>query len=132
MIEQIRGDVDLFLYDLKLMDDERHRKFTGVSNELILSNLKRLSENNQQLEIRIPLIPGINDDAKNLEQTAAFVSRLPNITGIELMGYHNIATAKYEALGMVYSLPDTTPPTEEAMQAAASIFAHTQLNVKMS
>lgn len=130
VIAGIRGYVDLFLYDLKLMDDERHKKYTGVSNELILSNLQRLEESGERIEIRIPLIPGVNDDAENLQQTAEFISRLPNITGVELMGYHDIAAAKYEALGMVYPLPDIVPPSEAAMQKAASYFEISGLNIK--
>ncbi len=132
VIDGIRDDVDLFLYDLKLMDNVRHKKFTGVSNELILNNLQRLADNGKQIEIRIPLIPGVNGDAENLEQTAAFIAKLPNITGVELMGYHDIAAAKYEALGMVYPLPDTAPPSEAAMQAAASYFENTGLNIKVT
>jgi pyruvate formate lyase activating enzyme len=132
VIDGIRGNVDLFLYDLKLMDNERHKQTTGVSNELILSNLKRLAENGSQIFVRIPLIPGINDDAENLEQSVAFIAGLPHITGVELMGYHDIAAAKYEALGMVYPLLDTIPPSEAAMQEAASYFENTGLSVKIS
>jgi pyruvate formate lyase activating enzyme len=132
VIESIRPDVDLFLYDLKLMDDVRHQKYTGVSNELILNNLKRLAFSGEQIAIRIPLIPGINDDVENLRQTAAFIAELPNITGVELMGYHDIAAAKYESLGMAYPLPDTAPPCEETMQATASVFEENGLSVKLS
>jgi pyruvate formate lyase activating enzyme len=132
MIDSIRADVDLFLYDLKMMDDARHQKYSGVSNQLILSNLKRLADCGQQIEIRIPLIPGFNDDAENLTQSAAFIAGLPNITGIELMGYHDIAAAKYESLGMVYPLPDTAPPSEDDMQTAASVFEDQGLSVKLS
>ncbi|HBX70167.1 MAG TPA: glycyl-radical enzyme activating protein [Chloroflexi bacterium] len=131
-IDRLRGDVNLFLYDLKLMDDARHRKYTGVSNRLILSNLVRLAESGEQIAIRIPLIPGINDDAKNLWQSAEFIARLPNITGIELMGYHDIAAAKYEALGREYPLPETIPPTEAEMQSAARYFKDFGLQVKIS
>ncbi len=132
VIDSIRSDVDLFLYDLKLMDDERHKKYTGVSNELILKNLWNLAESGEQIEIRIPLIPGVNDDAENLEQTSAFIAKLPNITNIELMGYHDIAAAKYKSLGMVYPLPDTAPPSDAVLQAAASYFEDAGLNIKVS
>ena len=66
---------DLFLYDLKLMDDDRHRKYTGVSNRLILSNLQRLSAGGAQVIVRIPLIPGVNDDEQNLTAYAAIPGR---------------------------------------------------------
>jgi len=132
VIERIRDDIDLFLYDLKLMDDVRHKQYTGVSNELILNNLRRLAEGGSQIFVRIPLIPGINDDAENLTQCAAFITSLPTITGIELMGYHDIAAAKYEALGEDYPLLGTVPPTEEEMQIAASYFEEKGLCVKIS
>lgn len=131
VFETIRGDVDLFLYDLKLMNNERHQKYTGVSNELILSNLQRLADSGQRITVRIPLIPGINDDSQNLVKAATFIAGLPNITSIELMGYHDIASAKYEALGMAYQLPDTNLPGEAEMQVAARYFQDIGLNVKV-
>jgi pyruvate formate lyase activating enzyme len=132
VVDSIRNNVDLFLYDLKLMDDSRHKKYTGVSNQLILSNLKRLADGGQQIEIRIPLIPGINDDVENLQQTTKFIARLPNITGIELMGYHNIAAAKYAALGRDSPLPDTAPPQEEDMRNSARYFEDVGMSVKVT
>ena len=132
VIERIRGEVDLFLYDLKMMDAVRHKQYTGVSNERILENLWRLAESGSQIFVRIPLIPGINDDTENLAQCATFIAELPNITGIELMGYHDIAAAKYEALGQDYPLPDTVPPTEAEMHVAARFFEEKGLRVKVS
>ena len=130
VVDRIRENVDLFLYDLKVIDENRHRKYTGTSNKLILSNLKRLSQSGAQIEIRIPLIPGVNDDVGNLEQSAAFIAGLPNITGVELMSYHDIAAAKYESMGKVYPLHDTAPPTEEIMQDASRIFENKSISVK--
>ena len=132
VIDSVRDQVNLFLYDLKLMDDERHKQVTGVSNQLILSNLKRLAESGAQIEIRIPLIPGINDNAENLRESAAFIAGLLNIAGVALMGYHDIAAAKYEALGRAYPLPDTAPPSEADMQKARSYFEDQGLRVKIS
>jgi len=132
VIDHLRDDVDLFLYDLKLIDDQRHRKFTGVSNELILSNLQRLAESGAQIEVRIPLIPGINDDDENLYQSAVFIAGLPDITKIELMAYHDIAASKYGSMGLPYPLPDTAPPSDSAMQAVAKYFERKGLSVKIS
>ncbi len=129
-LDSIREYVNLFLYDLKLMDDERHIKYAGASNKLILSNLQQLTQSGAQVHVRIPLIPGINDDDENLRQSADFVAALPNITGIELMGYHDIAQAKYEALGMSYRLNGTKPPTAEHMQQAGSILEEYGMKVK--
>ncbi len=129
-LDGIRALVDLFLYDLKLMDEARHQKYTGVSNRVILSNLQRLAQSGSPIEIRIPLIPGLNDDAENLQQSAAFLAGLPNLTGIELMGYHTIAAAKYEALGRKYPLPESLPPSGEDMRKAAGYFEEVGLRVK--
>lgn len=114
------------------MDDELHSQYTGVSNKPILRNLKLLAENNQPVYVRIPLIPGVNDNEANLRESAELLASLPNITGVELMGYHDIAAAKYEALGMVYRLNETNPPSAEHMLWAGSILEEFGLKVKIS
>lgn len=129
VFEQIRGDVDLFLFDLKHMDSVRHREVTGVPNEVILDNLKKLSERGHKVLARIPLIPGINDDEENLHASGKFLASLPSLQGVELMGYHDIAEAKYQALGWEYKLPDTRPPTEEAISHAAEVLTSYKLQV---
>ena len=121
VFEHIRGDVDLFLYDLKHMDSKRHRAVTGVPNEVILENLRLLSASGANCIIRIPLIPGINDDEKNLVQSGKFLASLSHIQNVELMGYHDIAQAKYEALGREYVLAGTKPPSEAEMHHAAEV-----------
>jgi pyruvate formate lyase activating enzyme len=132
VFESIRQDVNLFLYDLKILDDQRHQQYTGVSNLLILNNLQRLAESGAQIFVRIPLIPGINDDEENLKESAALIAGLPNIRAVELMAYHDIAEAKYESLGMDYQLPHTSPPTEADMQKAAKYFEDQGLGVKLA
>ena len=131
-LDSVREYVNLFLYDLKLMDDGLHTQYTGVSNQPILRNLKLLSEHGQSLYVRIPLIPSVNDDEENLRQSANFFAGLPNITGVELMGYHDIAAAKFEALGMAYRLNGTKPPTAEHLQQAGSILEEYGFKVKIS
>ncbi len=131
IFEQIRQNVDLFLYDLKHMNSARHREVTGVPNEVILENLRKLAEHGHKTLVRIPLIPGINDDEENLQASGKFLSSLPRLEGVELMGYHNIAQAKYEALGQEYKLPDTRLPTEEAIFHAAGVLRSHGLQVTM-
>jgi pyruvate formate lyase activating enzyme len=120
-LDKVRTLVDLFLFDLKLMDDTRHRQWTGVSNEMILSNLQKLSGLGHNIIIRIPLIPGINDDEENLQQTGAFLASFPRIPLVELLPYHNIAEGKYTGLGMEYALPEVHSPTPERMEEIVSI-----------
>jgi len=129
VFEQIVKYVDLFLYDLKHMDSLRHREVTGVPKEVILENLRRLSAVGATCIVRIPLIPGINDDEKNLLESGKFLASLPHIQSVELMGYHDIAKAKYEALGREYALTGRKPPTEAALQNAAVVLRSYELDV---
>jgi len=129
VFEQIRGEVDLFLYDLKQMDSARHKEVTGVPNEPILENLRRLSAAGAKCLVRIPLIPGINDDEQNLVESGKFLASLPPLEGVELMGYHDLAQAKYEALGMEYKLVGLKAPGEAEMRNAADLLRSYALNV---
>lgn len=113
--------VDLFLYDIKLMDDYKHKKYTGVSNELILNNLKKLDELQKRIFIRIPIIPGINDD-ENIEMTGKFLNKLKSIEKVCLLPYHKIAIDKYKRLNIDYVLADTNEPTDEKMEQLATVF----------
>ena len=122
--------VDLFLYDLKLMDDLRHRRYTSVSNQRILENLAGLSQKGARIIVRMPLIPGINDDEVNMQSSAAFLSHLPALEGVELMPYHEIGLAKYPALGMNYQLGGITPPSPHAIDGAYAILAGFNLPVR--
>jgi pyruvate formate lyase activating enzyme len=129
VLDEIRPLVDLFLYDMKLMDESRHRQWTGVSNEMILSNLRKLSGLGHNIIIRIPLIPGINDDEENLRQTGVFLAHLPNIPPVELLPYHNIAEGKYAGLGQEYGL-EIRPPDTEQMDKYAAILGKYGIGVK--
>jgi pyruvate formate lyase activating enzyme len=111
-LQSILPLVDLFLYDVKLMDANKHIKYTGVTNRLILTNLKKLSEAGAHILIRIPLIIGINDDDDNLDTCASFLAKLPILDGVALMPYHDIGIVKYQALGMKYRLNNAISPTD--------------------
>jgi pyruvate formate lyase activating enzyme len=129
VFEQVHEDVDLFLYDLKHMDSKCHREVTGVSNDIILENLRRLSAVGATCIVRIPLIPGINDDEKNLLESGEFIASLSHIQSVELMGYHDIALAKYEALGREYALAGIKPPAETKINRAAELLRNYGLHV---
>jgi len=120
-LERVREYVDLFLYDLKLMDDARHRTFTGVSNDLIVRNLHMLSQRGHDVVLRVPVVPGINDDQENIRQIAAFASALPYLSRVDLLAYHPIGSEKYEQLGWVYRLPETPRPSEVRMAEIAQV-----------
>jgi pyruvate formate lyase activating enzyme len=120
---------DLFLYDIKHMDPVKHKLYTGVDNTLILENLKALTESGARVAVRIPFIPGVNDDAENIERTGRFVSTLKNVVSVHLLAYHASARNKYARWGKTYRLPDTLPPTEEEQRAAAVSLKSFGLNV---
>jgi pyruvate formate lyase activating enzyme len=121
VVAQAAVHTDLFLFDLKLMDDVRHRKYTGVSNQHILLNLKRLVAGGARVIVRIPLIPGVNDDEGNLRQTRQFLTGLPGLAGVEVLPYHDIAQAKYSALELAYRLPELASPPAERVAWAKTL-----------
>jgi pyruvate formate lyase activating enzyme len=106
---------DLFLYDVKHSDPIRHQAHTGLANDLILNNLKLLSQTGIPIEIRIPVIPGFNSDQETLEQIRDLLSDLPNIIGIKLLPFHAWARSKYEAIGWPDTIPHTGAPPPEIM-----------------
>jgi len=103
---EISKSVDLFLFDLKFIDDFKHKKYTGVSNQIILKNLKELSSINKKIIIRIPIVPGINDDHKNILKISEFVASLKNVSQVDVLPFHKIGVEKYKRFGMNYRLPE--------------------------
>ncbi|NLT39221.1 MAG: glycyl-radical enzyme activating protein [Clostridiales bacterium] len=115
--------IDLFLYDIKHMDSKKHRSFTGVPNELILSNARLLAENGASLQIRVPVIPKLNAGMENLEQTADFCARLGGaVKLVQLLPYHSMGRSKYARLGQPYRLSNVEPPDEAFMERALEVF----------
>ena len=121
--------VDIFLYDVKLMDENKHMIYTSISNRQILGNLQKLSEAGAHILVRIPLIPEINDDDENLVQCATFLTRLPSLDGVALMPYHDIGLSKYQALGMKNKLDRTMSPSNERISAVEELFSRYHLPV---
>lgn len=122
VLEQIAPNTDLFLFDLKHMDSAQHRKYTGVPNETILKNLYWLSANKHKLFIRIPVIPGVNDNG-NIEQSIDFLNNLPNKPlEVDLLPYHKIAGHKYEKFGMNNKMDGFMEPTSEKMNELKNKF----------
>jgi pyruvate formate lyase activating enzyme len=85
---------NLFLYDLKVIDDDLHRQWTGVSNAVILENLRALGHVHQHIWIRMPLVPGFNDDPKQVEAVARFAASIPSVRQVNILPYHATATHK--------------------------------------
>lgn len=122
-IEQIKSHTDLFLFDLKHLDSDEHKNFTGQNNEKILSNLKWLSSEGAEIIIRIPLIKGFNADEESIRQMAQFISSLDGKPKpVNLLAYHDIAKMKYEKLGGKYDIVNLSTPSTKELEEYVSIF----------
>ena len=110
--EKIVDKVDLFLFDIKHMNNEKHIKYTGVENVLILENLKKLSQRGCNIYIRMPIIAGINDDDENIDTAIKFLSKI-NIIHVDLFPYHKMGMDKYRRLNMEYKLSGMENPSDE-------------------
>lgn len=124
-LEAIVPSVDLFLYDVKLMDDDRHLRYVGASNRLILDNLRRLSSlaspvsGTPLIVARIPLVPGINDDEANMRSTGEFLQGC-GVRKVSVLPYHSLGSQKYRRLGLEYKMDATEPPSQEEIDRAAA------------
>jgi pyruvate formate lyase activating enzyme len=114
--------VDLFLYDLKLMDDAEHQKYTGVSNRLTLENLKTLDDRGKDVVVRFLVIPGITDSQESVSATADFIASLKNVRDVSLLRYHRIATEKYRRLRRKNEMEGAAPPSEQTMKSVQDSF----------
>jgi pyruvate formate lyase activating enzyme len=130
LMRRVSEKVDLFLYDLKLMDSERHLRFTGAKNDLILRNLKMLAERGNAVIVRIPIIPGVNDDSDNMDALSGFLSSL-HLRQIDLLPYHRIGSDKYHRLHLSYRMEGVVPPTAEQMETIAVRLKHDGFRVRI-
>ncbi|MBI5385858.1 MAG: glycyl-radical enzyme activating protein [Verrucomicrobia bacterium] len=121
---------DLVLYDLKFMDDARHREHCGVSNRPILENLAALDRIHRSIWVRVPVIPSMNDDEENLSAIARFVSTLSGVRQVNLLPYHRTGAQKHRRLGQPYALADVEPPTAAQMQRALEAFLAAGLDAR--
>ena len=93
---------DLFLYDIKILDDARHRRYTGVSNAKILDNLNALGREHGNIWVRVPIVPGLNDADDDLEATVRFAASVPGVKQVNLLAYHHTGSYKFSRLGKPY------------------------------
>ncbi|HDL03848.1 MAG: glycyl-radical enzyme activating protein [Candidatus Zixiibacteriota bacterium] len=120
--ERIYDHVDIFLFDLKLMNDELHEKYTGVSNKLILENLEYLANTGNKIRLRIPMVPGITDTDENLLGILEFISPFNNIKHISLLPYNKLGEDKIRRFGLVDKLGRLTTQERDVLQGKARIF----------
>lgn len=119
-IDMVLKWVPKIFVDIKHMDPIHHKNLTGISNDLILENIKKIDDYGTKLSVRIPIIPSVNDSESNIEATAVFCNQLNNIVELELLSYHKLGMTTYKRLGMKMKLDKVDPPSNDHMLGLAS------------
>lgn len=120
--------VDLFLYDIKLINNEKHKKYMGVSNEIILKNLEKLVDEKTKIAPRIPLIPGINDDKEDIKQFAEFLANL-GFNSVNVLPYHDFGREKYIRAGKDYKIKEKLILSDEKKSLIKKEFFKQRINI---
>src|SRR5699024_10349992 len=125
-IEKVLDYVDLYLYDLKMMDPDKHRRYIGSSNKVILENLrqldKELDNRNGSINLRLILLKGINDSEADIDSILNFVKNLNNIYQINLLEYHTMGREKYSRLDLKYQMSGNEVPDDYRLQSIKERF----------
>jgi pyruvate formate lyase activating enzyme len=124
---------DIFLFDIKHLDDARHVEMTGVSNRMILENCRMLLEYSKEIIFRIPVIPGINDDDSHMERMKKFIndSKTSAFNKINLLPYHKTGSSKYTRFNRPFRMEGVEPPSKEKMRLLKELFSETGVKVKI-
>ena len=130
-IEKLLPYLDLYLMDIKHMDSQKHKEYTGVGNERILENAKKVAESGVELIIRTPVVPTFNDTPEDIKAISNFAKSLQNVKEHHLLPYHRLGTDKYFGLGRNYSLKEIEPPTKEKMEYLLSVAEQSGLKCKI-
>ena len=130
-IEKILPYLDLYLMDIKHTDSRKHKEYTGVSNERILENARKIAQSGVELIIRTPVIPGFNDTAEEIRAISHFAKTLPGVREHHLLPYHRLGQDKYAGLGRKYSLAEIEPPSKEKMEYLLTVAETSGLKCKI-
>lgn len=129
--EHILPYTDMFLFDIKLFSDEKHRNATKTGCGKIHENIKRLAESGSKIWVRVPVIPGTNDDMEEMNGIASLIKKLDKIERIELLPFHKMGGSKYKSLGREYMANELEPPGRELMDRLVGVFRDNGLNVTL-
>ncbi|MCX6569163.1 MAG: glycyl-radical enzyme activating protein [Candidatus Aminicenantes bacterium] len=130
VLDRVASKADLILYDLKCMDDDRHKELTGVSNVPIIENLKRLAAGRTEVWVRIPLVAGVNDDDENVRRTVALLRSLKTIRRIGILPYHSSGLEKARRIGRETHFRKFEAPAEERITAVEAAFREAGFEVR--
>ena len=129
--ERILPYTDLFLYDIKHIDPEKHRRQTGVDNALILDNFKKLCQNGAEIIVRIPIVPGFNNSADEIQRIVSYVNAQDHIREIHLLPYHRLGLPKYKALEQEYVLEELEPISLQLIRDLKKFIAQDRIGIKI-
>lgn len=132
-LKKVLPFTDLFLFDLKHLDPRKHNYYTGVSNKILIENLRQIIDSGTEIMLRIPVIPGINDDSAHLGGLKDFIDEIKseNIKTISLLPYHKAGTSKYRKFNRQNRMEAVIPPTKERMNELKDYFSKTGIKVKI-
>lgn len=119
--QELMQVTDLFMLDIKEIDEEKHKKLTGCSNRNILDMASYLSEQGKAMWIRHVLVPGVTDDEEDLKRLRTFVESLKTVERFEILPYHTLGVFKWKELEIPYRLEDVDPPTKEQVDRAKAL-----------
>jgi pyruvate formate lyase activating enzyme len=131
VLESILEHTNLVLFDIKHMDPKIHKKFTGVSNNLILKNVERIVQRRKPMIIRMPLIPGYNDSAENISAVGKFMSKL-GLKKIHILLYHELGESKYRRLNMDYKLKRVNRNDSSFVQVVLKLLEPYKLEISIN
>ena len=129
--ERVLPHVDLFLYDLKSIDPEKHRRWTGAGNRAVLDNARALAERGKRLIVRVPLIPRVNDDDGEFRAIARFAAGLRNIEELHLLPFHQVGSSKYALVGLAYGMQDVPEDNDPRVARCRQIAEELGLRVSV-
>jgi len=130
VLDRVASKADLILYDLKCMDDVRHKELTGVSNVPIIENLKRLAAGRAEVWVRIPFVSGVNDDDDNIRRTIALLASLKTIRRVGILPYHSGGLEKARRIGQESHFRKFETPSEERIAAVEAAFREAGFEVR--
>ncbi len=130
-IEKLLPYLDIYLMDIKHMNSEKHKEFTGKPNSLVLENAYKIAQKSEELIIRVPVIPTFNDKKEEILNIAEFAASLPNVEELHLLPYHRLGVDKYKWLGKEYALKSILPPEDSYMNELMQIVNSTGLKCQI-
>ncbi|MGI6333536.1 MAG: glycyl-radical enzyme activating protein [Saccharofermentanales bacterium] len=130
-VEPLLREVDLLMIDIKLIDDAQHRKWTGVTNQLVLENITKVSKLGIPIIIRTPLIPGVTDTEENLTRIATFVASIPNVLYYELLNFNPLGEAKYKSLEKENVFEKVRPLSNEKLEKISFMLRNYGIAIKI-